>query len=43
MTIQDFTMESDLEGLTASDQVDQKEQGAHAPKQTKKPWRWEKV
>ena len=35
VTIHDFTMESDLEGLTASDQVDQKEQGACASKQSK--------
>ena len=35
VTTHDFTMESDLEGLTASDQVDQKEQGACASKQSK--------
>ena len=35
VTTHDFTMKSDLEGLTASDQVDQKEQGACASKQTK--------
>ena len=35
-TFRDFTIEFDLEGLPASDCVDQKEQGARASKQTKR-------
>ena len=43
MTIYDFTIESDLESLTASDQVDQKKTECTCFKTNKKkPWQREK-